>query len=168
MRETRKIERQWTCARYLRSQIIRICLSLLFQKEHLFLRIKSLKPLNHGWQRLVSDAKNTFGKLIRCDMLMLYKVTLDNGLRNICSPTFFTMVMEAKDSVQMSWSDFQKATLNFLGKAQRSGDFSDVTLACDDGGEMVPAHKIVLSAGSSFFEAAFQRIGKIQSSNPLL
>ena len=78
------------------------------------------------------------------------------------------MVMEAKDSVQMSWSDFQKATLNFLGKAQRSGDFSDVTLACDDGGEMVPAHKIVLSAGSSFFEAAFKRIGKIQSSNPLL
>ena len=78
------------------------------------------------------------------------------------------MVMEAKDSVQMSWSDFQKATLNFLGKAQRSGDFSDVTLACDDGGEMFPAHKIVLSAGSSFFEAAFKRIGKIQSSNPLL
>ena len=33
---------------------------------------------------------------------------------------------------------------------------------------MVPAHKIVLSAGSSFFEAAFKRIGKIQSSNPLL
>ena len=78
------------------------------------------------------------------------------------------MVMEAKDSVQMSWSDFQKATLNFLGKAQRSGDFSDVTLVCDDGWEMVPAHKIVLSAGSSFFEAAFKRIGKIQSSNPLL
>ena len=75
--------------------------------------------------------------------------------------------MEAKDSVQMSWSDFQKATLNFLGKAQRSGDFTDVTLACEDG-ELILAHKIVLSAGSSFFEAVFKRIGQSQSNLPLV
>ena len=75
--------------------------------------------------------------------------------------------MEAKDSVQMSWSDFQKATLNFLGKAQRSGDFTDVTLACEDG-ELILAHKIILSAGSSFFEAVFKKIGQSQSNLPLV
>ena len=75
--------------------------------------------------------------------------------------------MDAKDSVQMSWSDFQKATLNFLGKAQRSGDFTDVTLACGDG-ELILAHKIILSAGSSFFEAVFKKIGNSQSNPPLV
>ena len=74
--------------------------------------------------------------------------------------------MDAKDSVQMSWSDFQKATINFLGKAQKSGDFTDVTLVCDDG-ELILAHKIILSAGSSFFESVFKKIGNSQS-NPLL
>ena len=75
--------------------------------------------------------------------------------------------MDAKDSVQMSWSDFQKATLNFFGKAQRSGDFTDVTLACEDG-ELILAHKIILSAGSSFFEAVFNKIGQSQSNPPLV
>ena len=75
--------------------------------------------------------------------------------------------MEAKDSVQMTWSDFQKATINFFGKAQRSGDFADVTLACEDG-DLIPAHRVILSAGSSFFEAVFKKIGKSQSISPLL
>ena len=75
--------------------------------------------------------------------------------------------MDAKDSVQMSWSDFQKATLNFFGKAQTSGDFTDVTLACEDG-ELILAHKIILSAGSSFFEAVFNKIGQSQSNPPLV
>ena len=75
--------------------------------------------------------------------------------------------MDAKDSVQMSWSDFQKATINFLGKVQRSGDFTDVTLACENG-ELIFAHKIILSAGSSFFESVFKKTGNSQSNQLLV
>ena len=76
--------------------------------------------------------------------------------------------MKPKDVVQMSWSDFQKSTTGFMSESRVNSDFTDVTLACEDGEQLtqVPAHKIILAAGSAFFQSLLRRVG--QSSCPLI
>ena len=68
--------------------------------------------------------------------------------------------MKPKDVVQMSWSDFQKSTTGFVSELRVNKDFTDVTLVCEDGAqlEQVAAHKIILAAGSAFFESLLKRI----------
>ena len=75
--------------------------------------------------------------------------------------------MEPKDMVQMSWSDFQKSTTSFMSESRLNGDFTDVTLVCNDGEQtQVTAHKIILAAGSEFFESLLRNVS--QSSCPLI
>jgi len=63
-----------------------------------------------------------------------------------------------QESVLLAWSDFQATTLSFLSGSQQSAEYSDVTLACE-GDMLVPAHRLVLAAGSTFFEALLRRVG---------
>ena len=56
------------------------------------------------------------------------------------------------------WSEFQSSTAQYLAEVQKTSDFSDVTLVCEDG-EPVWAHRMVMSAGSSFFERVLRRAG---------
>ena len=55
----------------------------------------------------------------------------------------------------LKWNEFQN-NINVAFKALRlERDFSDVTLACDDGGssgEEIEAHKLILAASSPFFQ----------------
>jgi len=50
----------------------------------------------------------------------------------------------------LKWNDFQENTNNAFGSMRNDVDFSDVTLACEDG-EQVEAHKVILAASSPFF-----------------
>ena len=69
--------------------------------------------------------------------------------------------MKPKDMVQMSWSDFQKSTTGFVSESRLNSDFTDVTLVCNDRElTQVTAHKIILAAGSTFFESLLRRVSQ--------
>ena len=56
----------------------------------------------------------------------------------------------------LQWQDF-KENLNYaFGRLRGDKEFTDVTLACEDG-QQVEAHKVILVASSPFFEKMFQK-----------
>ena len=50
----------------------------------------------------------------------------------------------------LQWNDFKENVNSAFGRLRDYQDFSDVTLACEDG-EQVEAHKVILAASSPFF-----------------
>ena len=50
----------------------------------------------------------------------------------------------------LQWNDFQNNVISAFGDLRDDNDFTDVTLACEDG-QQVEAHKVVLMASSPFF-----------------
>ena len=56
----------------------------------------------------------------------------------------------------MQWNDFKANVNSAFGRLRDDKEFSDVTLACEDGQQM-EAHKVILAASSPFFENIFQR-----------
>ena len=73
--------------------------------------------------------------------------------------------MNPKSEIQMIIRDFPAKTTQFMSDIQKNPEFADVTLACDDY-QLVPAHKMILSAGSTFFQAVLRKLGG--SSQPLV
>ena len=73
-------------------------------------------------------------------------------------------VMSVDGSFALRW-DLHEATrtLNFKSLWEND-DFLDVTLVCDDD-DQIGAHKVILSAASTFFKNIFKRN---QHSHPLL
>jgi len=63
----------------------------------------------------------------------------------------------------LTWKDFNKVFNKEFTQLRQSGDFFDVTLACEDG--QVPAHKLVLSAASDLFK---QILKKNSHEHPLI
>ena len=55
------------------------------------------------------------------------------------------------DKVHLQWNDFQSNVNVAFGNLKEDTDFSDVTLACEDG-KQVEAHRLVLAASSPFFQ----------------
>ena len=56
----------------------------------------------------------------------------------------------------LQWNDF-KANVNFaFGRLRDDEDFTDITLACEDG-QQLEAHKVILAASSPFFEEILRR-----------
>ena len=51
----------------------------------------------------------------------------------------------------LKWNDFQTNINSAFGSLRNDINFSDVTLACEDGQQM-EAHKVILAASSPFFE----------------
>jgi len=51
----------------------------------------------------------------------------------------------------LKWNDFQDSTNSAFGSLRNDRDFSDVTLACENG-DQVEAHKVILAASSPFFK----------------
>ena len=47
----------------------------------------------------------------------------------------------------LQWNDFQDNVKSAFGKLREDKDFSDVTLACEDG-QQVEAHKVILAAST--------------------
>ena len=55
----------------------------------------------------------------------------------------------------LQWNDF-RANVNFsFGKLRDDKEFTDVTLACEDG-QQLEAHKVILVSSSPFFEKILQ------------
>ena len=56
----------------------------------------------------------------------------------------------------LQWNGFKENVNSLLGQFRGAKEFTDVTLACEDG-QQLEAHKIILAASCSFFESIFQR-----------
>jgi len=56
----------------------------------------------------------------------------------------------------LKWNDFQDNTKTAFGSLRDDNDFSDITLACEDG-QQVEAHKVILAASSPFFHTMLRR-----------
>ena len=56
----------------------------------------------------------------------------------------------------MQWNDFQNIVISSFGDLKDDPDFTDVTLACEDGKQM-EAHKVVLASSSPFFMHLLKR-----------
>ena len=56
----------------------------------------------------------------------------------------------------LQWNDFQENLRSAFGTLKGDKDFTDVTLACEDG-HQVEAHKVILAASSPFFQKLLVR-----------
>ena len=64
----------------------------------------------------------------------------------------------------LQWNDFRENIKNVFKNLRESNDFTDVTLACEDG-QQVEAHKVILAASSPFFQ---KLLGEIKHPYPLI
>ena len=58
------------------------------------------------------------------------------------------------DQFCLKWNNYQANIVVALGNLKLDEDFVDVTLACD--GKTIKAHRVVLSACSSYFKHIFK------------
>ena len=56
----------------------------------------------------------------------------------------------------LQWNDFNENVNSAFGRLRGDKEFTDVTLACEDG-QQVEAHKVILAASSPFFEKILQK-----------
>ena len=56
----------------------------------------------------------------------------------------------------LQWNDFKENVITAFGSLREDNNFSDVTLACEDG-QQVEAHKVILAASSPFFKTLLER-----------
>ena len=66
------------------------------------------------------------------------------------------MVQRSDEKLCLQWNDFQTNLTSAFRDLREDKEFTDVTLACEDG-QQVEAHKVVLISSSPFFKRLLQR-----------
>ena len=61
-----------------------------------------------------------------------------------------------EEKLCLQWNDFKENIISSVGNLKGDKDFTDVTLACEDGTQ-IEAHKIILSGSSPFFDNLLRR-----------
>ena len=64
--------------------------------------------------------------------------------------------MSASEKLCLQWNDFKENITSSFREFREDKDFSDVTLACEDGSQ-IEAHKVVLASSSPFFMGLLKR-----------
>ena len=64
--------------------------------------------------------------------------------------------MQNSEKLHLQWHDFQGNLKAAFGLLRNDREFSDVTLACEDGGQ-IETHKVILAAASPFFMEILKR-----------
>ena len=64
--------------------------------------------------------------------------------------------MQTSEKFCLKWNDYKDNVNTAFALLRQDADFTDVTLACEDG-HQVEAHKVILSASSPFFENILKR-----------
>ena len=59
--------------------------------------------------------------------------------------------MDNSEKICLQWKDFKVNASSAFGDLREDRDFTDVTLACEDG-QQVEAHKVILASSSPFFK----------------
>ena len=67
--------------------------------------------------------------------------------------------MPTSEKFCLKWNDFQENVNIAFRDLRKDCEFTDVTLACEDG-HQVEAHKVILSASSPFFQNLNQNIAE--------
>ena len=62
---------------------------------------------------------------------------------------FLKMSTTTDEKLCLQWNDFKENVSSAFGDLRQDKEFTDVTLACDDG-QQLEAHKVVLVASSPF------------------
>ena len=60
------------------------------------------------------------------------------------------------DKLCLQWNDFKENVNSAFGILREDKEFTDVTLACEDG-QQIEAHEVILAASSPFFEKILQK-----------
>ena len=68
------------------------------------------------------------------------------------------------EKLYFQWNYFQDNIKSAFGNLRKDNDFTDVTLACEDG-QQVEAHKVILAASSPFFQ---RLLGRNKHPHPLI
>ena len=72
--------------------------------------------------------------------------------------------MQTSEKFCLRWNDFQENVNTAFSDLRKDCDFTDVTLAGEDG-HQIEAHKVILSASSPFFQKLLKRN---QHAHPLI
>ena len=72
--------------------------------------------------------------------------------------------MHTSEKFCLKWNDFQENVSTAFESLRKDSDFTDVTLACEDGFQ-ADAHKVVLASSSPFFQNLLKRNKHL---NPLI
>ena len=80
------------------------------------------------------------------------QINFSNSLTTSCGASKFKM----SEKLCLQWNDFQENIKSAFGSLREDIDFTDVTLACEDG-QQVEAHKVILAASSPFFQKLLGR-----------
>ena len=64
--------------------------------------------------------------------------------------------MSASEKLCLQWNDFKENITTSFRELREDKEFSDVTLACEDGSQ-IEAHKVVLASSSPFFMGLLKR-----------
>ena len=59
--------------------------------------------------------------------------------------------MPSSEKFCLQWNDFQQNVTSAFGSLRKDSDFTNVTLACEEG-QQVEAHKVILAATSPLFQ----------------
>ena len=64
--------------------------------------------------------------------------------------------MDSSEKLCLQWNDFKDNVSSSFGDLREDRDFTDVTLACEDGNQ-IEAHKVILASSSPFFKDILKR-----------
>ena len=73
-------------------------------------------------------------------------------------------MMGSSEKLCLQWNDFKENITSSFGELRKDREFTDVTLACEDG-QQIEAHKVVLASASPFF---VEILKKMRHPHPLL
>ena len=63
---------------------------------------------------------------------------------------------EMSEKLCLQWNDFKESINSAFEKLREDKEFTDVTLACEDG-QLIEGHKVILATSSPFFEKILQK-----------
>ena len=80
------------------------------------------------------------------------------------TPVVQRQEMQTSEKFCLRWNDFQENVNSSFRDLRKDNEFTDVTLACEDGYQM-EAHKVILASSSPFFQNMLKRN---KHANPLI
>ena len=87
---------------------------------------------------------------------MIFYATASLALNPVCYSVIHSIQLSLEimansdEKLCLQWNDFKENVSSAFGDLREENEFTDVTLACEDG-QQVEAHKVVLIASSPFF-----------------
>ena len=80
----------------------------------------------------------------------------DINFAQVQSENRYSCTMGSSEKLCLQWNDFKENITSSFKELREDKEFSDVTLACEDG-QQIEAHKIVLASSSPFFKELLKK-----------